>query len=142
MVSGMDQWSLPLGALKTLVTDSGTVVHDQLLCYPFQKNVFFCDCCRQKSLIMWHIFLKVAGTCKNCGNLQKLRYDEKEKKGDSPNTLFSLGYYLNVKSHFLLLPMISKHISSAQPTMDTYSSATEVSIVGWREQPTKKRREQ
>jgi len=46
---------------------------------------------------------KIAGTCKNCGNLQKLRFDEKEKKSDSPNTLFSLGYYLNVKSHFLLL---------------------------------------
>jgi len=26
------------------------------------------------------------------------------------NTLFSLDYYLNVKSHFLLLPMISKRI--------------------------------
>ena len=44
---------------------------------------------------------EIAGTCKNCGLMKK------RKKSDSPNTLFSLGYYLNVKSHFLLLPMIS-----------------------------------
>ena len=30
---------------------------------------------------------EIAGTCKNCGNVQKLRFDEKEKIIDSPNTL-------------------------------------------------------
>ena len=40
---------------------------------------------------------KNAGTCKNMREL------------DSPNTLFSLGYYLNVKSNFLLLSMKNKH---------------------------------
>ena len=30
---------------------------------------------------------EIAGTCKNCGNLQKLQFDEKELKSDSPNTL-------------------------------------------------------
>ena len=52
------------------------------------------------------LYDETAGTCKNCVNLKK------RKKSDSPNTLFSLGYYLNVKSHFLLLPMISKHTTS------------------------------
>ena len=28
------------------------------------------------------------------------------------NTLFSLGYYLNVESHFLLLLIISKHATT------------------------------
>ena len=37
---------------------------------------------------------------------------KKRKKCDSSDTLFSLGYYLNVKSHFLLLPIISKHTTS------------------------------
>jgi len=40
--------------------------------------------------------------------------DEKEKKqSDSPNTLFSLGYYINIKTHILLLPMISKHTTKS-----------------------------
>jgi len=74
----------------------------------FQKNSeFFCDCCAQKidwlcgpfSLNMiWNmqdiyaiLCDEIAGICKNWGNLQKLQFDEKEKKSDSPNTLFSLG---------------------------------------------------
>ena len=57
---------------------------------------------------------EIAGACKNCGNLQKLRFDEKveKKKKRFPQHLFSLGYYLNVKSHFLLLLMIIKHTTS------------------------------
>jgi len=43
---------------------------------------------------------------KNAGYL----CNEKEKKKSVFFFhLFSLGYYINVKSHFLLLPMISKH---------------------------------
>ena len=53
----------------------------------FLKNLILCN--------------EIAGTCKNRGSLQKLRFDEKEKKSDSPNTLFLQVYYLNVKSHFL-----------------------------------------
>ena len=34
---------------------------------------------------------EIAKICKNCGNLQKLRFDEKPKRSDSPNTLFSVG---------------------------------------------------
>ena len=49
---------------------------------------------------------KNAGTCENCGLMKK------RGKSDFPNTLFSLGYYLNVKSHFLLLSMINKHTTS------------------------------
>ena len=49
---------------------------------------------------------KSAGTCKNCSLMKK------RIKSDSPNTLFSLGYYLDVKTHFLLLPKISKHTTS------------------------------
>ena len=49
---------------------------------------------------------KLAGTCNNCSLMKK------RKKSDSLNTLFSLGYYFNVKSHFLLLPMIIKHTTS------------------------------
>lgn len=44
---------------------------------------------------------EIAGTCKNWGLMKKRKI-----KCDS------LGYYLNVKSHFLLLPMISKHTKS------------------------------
>ena len=67
-----------------------------------QKNAdFFCDCCGQKSLILRHVFLKNAMEyagyfCNfmrwNCGNLQKLQFDEKEKK-----KIDSLGYNLNVQ---------------------------------------------
>ena len=60
---------------------------------------------------MWDISAivcgEIAGTCKNCGLMKK-----RGQKRDSPNTLFLPGYYLNVKSHFLLLPMISKHTTS------------------------------
>jgi hypothetical protein len=55
---------------------------------------------------------KNAGTCEKCGNLRKLRFDKRGEKSDSPNTLFSLGYYLNIKSNFLLLSMINKHTTS------------------------------
>ena len=47
--------------------------------------------------------VEIAGTCKNCGLM---------RKSASPNTLFSPGYYLNGKSHFLLLPLITKHTTS------------------------------
>ena len=89
--------------------------HCAPLISPSRKMQSFCDCCRQKSLIIRYVFLKNAMEYAghlysfmqwNCGNLQKLRFDKKDKKSDCP--LFSLGYYLNVKSHFLLLPMISK----------------------------------
>ena len=53
---------------------------------------------------MQHIYAilcdEIAGTCKKMREL------------DSPNTLFSLGYYFNVKSHFLLLSMKNKHTTS------------------------------
>jgi len=69
----------------------------------------FCDCCGQKSLIMRPVFFKnameyaefmqlyieIAGTCKNC-SLMKI-----EEKKLFPYTLFSLSYYLDVKSYFL-----------------------------------------
>ena len=46
---------------------------------------------------MWDIYAilcnEIVGTCKNCGNLQKMWFYEKEK--DSPNTPFSLGYSLS-----------------------------------------------
>ena len=45
---------------------------------------------------------KNVGTCENWGL-------KKRGKSDSPITLFSLGYYLNVKSNFLLLSMKNKH---------------------------------
>ena len=60
------------------------------------EKEFFCDCCGQKSLIMRHIFLKNAMEYAgylwnfmwwNCGNLQKLWFDEKERKKWFPNTL-------------------------------------------------------
>ena len=56
---------------------------------------------------------EIAGSCKNCGNLTiNCGLMKKRKKSDSPKTLYSLGYSLNVKSNFLLLPMISKHTTS------------------------------
>ena len=56
---------------------------------------------------------EIVGSCKNCGNLTiNCGLMKKRKKSDSPKTLYSLGYSLNVKSNFLLLPMISKHTTS------------------------------
>jgi len=42
-------------------------------------------------------------------NMQDIYAMKKRKKKVFFFHLFSLGYYINVKSHFLLLPMISKH---------------------------------
>ena len=67
----------------------------RFFCQSFQKNAFFCDFWRQKSLIMRHVLLKNAMEyaiwylCNfmRWGNLQKLRFDEKEKKKLFPQHL-------------------------------------------------------
>jgi len=59
---------------------------------------------------------EIAGTCKKGGLMKK------RKKVIPPKTLFfSLGYCLNVKSNFLLLPVISKHTTS-QKVLEYLSS--------------------
>ena len=66
---------------------------------------------------MRHIYAilcdEIVGTREKMRELEKMRERAKKRgKSDSPNTLFSLGYYLNVKSHFLLLSMKNKHTTS------------------------------
>ena len=63
----------------------------------FLKNAmeyvgYLCHFMQRRNLQKLREFAKIARTCKNCGLMNKKR------KSDSPNTLFSLGYYLNVKS--------------------------------------------
>ena len=133
MVVAIDHPSNPYMALKSTRQRSC-----RQLSVPPEKCGFFLWFMQPKILdYVAHFFLKNAMKCAaylcnfmqwNCRNLQKMQelaekcgnlqnavtchkcgLMKKRGKSDSPNTLFSLGYYLNVKSHFLLLSMKNKH---------------------------------
>ena len=75
-------------------------VHKRIPARFLKKYDGICRIFMQMYTMKFKELAKIAGNCKNCSLMKKM-------KNNSPNTLLSLGYYLNVKSNFLLLSMIS-----------------------------------